>query len=167
MPFGSSAVSAHRLFLSIAIRVLRLCFGGIVDVTGIAGEQELVVVALCGEDARDVVVGCGPVMHAIENRTGRIKETRSPASNQYRIGYAAYSDQRRAIGRASDWIAHGTRWPESGSRHAGRDPLLAVQCMADGENIGGCSSLIWNAAFLTRSLLRRAVTAVARLCRSP
>ena len=60
---------------------------------------------------------------------------------------------------------------EQGGRSLAHDSLdeiriLAVQCMLR-ENIGGCSSLIWNAAFLTRSLLRRAVTAVAYLCRSP
>ena len=41
-----------------------------VDMTGILGEDELVVVVLCGEGAGEVFVGKDPVVHVVANDVG-------------------------------------------------------------------------------------------------
>ena len=89
-----------------------LLFYGAVGVAGVAGEDELIVVALGGEDAGHVLVGDDPVVHVVAHDVG-VELSRSPTSIQMRIGL------RGLLGMRCSWNSHAPcgvsgRWAIAG-----------------------------------------------------
>ena len=75
----------------------RLSDGRLINMFGIAGEQELIVVALVGQHLGETLVRQDPIVHAIRHRSDRIKEIVVPSlePNADRLRRAV-RNQRRA-----------------------------------------------------------------------